>query len=231
MSSARRDFWTPAGRFVLFTLAASSIACLLGEFYGLWKMKTFALCAFVPSCALIGVIAAIDHFKGNGRLARLVWIGVLAGLVAAVAYDIFRLPFVFSRPLHLASIVPPLDLFKVFPRFGAMLLGQAIDQPGYSVAAQILGWTYHFSNGATFGVMYVALLGNPARRHWAWGIAMALALEAAMLLTPYTSAFNVPLTATFVVVTLVAHTVFGIVLGRRVANRTQEMELTPASAS
>ena len=102
-------------------------------------------------------------------------IGVTAGLAAAVAYDVFRLPFVFARELGIAAVIPPLQLFKVFPGFGAMILGEPLDQQNYSVGTTVLGWAYHFSNGATFGVMYLALVGEATRRHWTWAIAMAVA--------------------------------------------------------
>jgi hypothetical protein len=72
---------------------------------------------------------------------------------------------------------------------------------------------YHFSNGITFGVMYVALIGDGRRRSWLWAVVLATGLELAMLLTPYPQFFAIPLTALFVAVTLAAHLVFGVVLG------------------
>jgi hypothetical protein len=36
---------------------------------------------------------------------------VMAGLVAAVAYDVFRLPFVFANQLGISSVVPPMPLW------------------------------------------------------------------------------------------------------------------------
>jgi hypothetical protein len=134
-------------------------------------------------------------------------------LAAAVAYDLFRLPFVFAKPLGLDSLVPSLNLFKVFPRFGAMILGQPVQQLSYSSAAHLMGWTYHFSNGLTFGIMYLAAIGDAAKRHWVWAVVMATGLELAMLLTPYPTVFGIPTTTTFVIVTLTAHLVFGVVLG------------------
>ena len=136
-----------------------------------------------------------------------------AGLLAAVAYDVFRLPFVFAKEWGIESIVPPMKLFKVFPRFGAMVLGEPIEQPAYSTAAHVIGWIYHFSNGATFGVMYLAIVGDGRRRHWAWAVAFALVLELGMLFTPYPAVFNIPVTARFVIVTVAAHAVFGVGLG------------------
>jgi hypothetical protein len=170
--------------------------------------------------------AVLDRIKGDGQLWRVVWIGCAAGLLAAVAYDVFRLPFVFAKEWGIESIVPPMKLFKVFPRFGAMILGEAIEQPTYSAAAHVIGWIYHFSNGAMFGVMYLAIIGDARRRHWAWAVAFALALELGMLFTPYPSVFNIPVTMRFVIVTVAAHAIFGAGLGfsvRWFARRCQSL--------
>lgn len=205
--------WTPAGRLLVFALSATSIWCLLAEFYGLCSMRTFTLAVLLPATAGLVVLAVADRLRGDGRLWHGVVAGAAAGLVAAVAYDVFRLPFVSSREWGLEGVVPPLNLFKVFPRFGAMILGEPAEQPGYSTAAHLTGWAYHFSNGATFGVMYLALVGDAGRRSWLWAVLLATGLELGMLLTPYPRFFAIPLTATFVAATLAAHLVFGIALG------------------
>jgi hypothetical protein len=185
---------------------------------------------------LVALLAAalFDRQRGDGQLWRAVIIGLAGGLLAAVAYDVFRLPFVFARQWGIATLVPPMNLFKVFPRFGAMILGQPLEQSSYSAAAQILGWLYHFSNGATFGVMYVAMIGDATRRHWAWAVLMALGLELGMLLTPYPQVFGIPVSARFVMVTIAAHGLFGVALGlavRRLANSPKRLApgLQPSS--
>lgn len=213
VSSRSTSSWTGGARLIAFALSASSIACLLADFYGLCPMNVFTLFIFAP--ALIGLVALAlyDQAKGQGGVGAAVWTGLLSGLLAAVAYDLFRLPFVFAKEWGIDSLVPALDLFKVFPRFGAMVLGQPLEQTEYSPAAQIVGWIYHFSNGATFGVMYLAIIGDSSRRHWGWAILFALGLEAGMLLTPYPAKFNIPLNAGFVAVTAVAHAIFGVCLG------------------
>jgi hypothetical protein len=208
-----RTYWTAAGRGLVFLLAASSIACLLFDFYGLCPMRVFTLVVFLPALAALAAFALFDRQRGDRRLWQAVLLGAVAGLTAAVSYDLFRLPFVFAQEWGIASIVPPMKLFKVFPGFGAMILGQPIQQSSYSTAAHVIGWLYHFSNGATFGVMYLALIGYPARRHWSWALLMALALELGMLLTPYPHVFNIPVTTRFVIVTLAAHGIFGVTLG------------------
>ena len=208
-----RTYWTAGGRCLIFILASSSIACLLSDFYGLCPMKVFTPLIFLPAMAFATGLAIRDWRVGNGQLGRAVLIGTVGGLLAAVTYDVFRLPFVFAREWGIASIVPPMNLFKVFPRFGAMILGQPLEQSSYSIAASLLGWAYHFSNGATFGVMYLAMIGNGRRRHWAWAVAMAVALELGMLLTPYPHVFGIAITPRFVIVTMAAHAIFGVGLG------------------
>src|SRR6266436_6268752 len=148
----KKSYWNTGGRWVVFLLAASSIACLLFDFYRLCSMRLFTVFIFMPALAALLAFAVFDRQRGDSRLWRAVMIGIAGGLLAALAYDIFRLPFVFAKAWGIASVGPPMKLFKVFPRFGAMILGQPIEQSSYSLAAQILGWIYHFSNGATFGV-------------------------------------------------------------------------------
>ena len=205
--------WTAVGRAVVFVLAASSIWCLLAEFYGLCTMQAFTLFISLPALALLSVMACLDRRSGDRRLYRAVLIGSLAGLAAAAAYDVFRLPFVFSNQLGLAEYVPALPLFKVFPRFGAMLLGQPVEQTTFSLSAHLHGWAYHFSNGLTFGIMYLAAVGDASKRHWIWAVLLAVGLELAMLLTPYPQFFAIKIGVAFVLVTLTAHLVFGVVLG------------------
>ena len=158
-------------------------------------MRIFTIFVLLPAFVALAAFALFDRQRGDGKLWRAVLIGSTAGLIAAASYDLFRLPFVFAKEWGIAPIVPPMKLFKVFPGFGAMILGQPIEQSSYSLAAHVLGWLYHFSNGATFGVMYIAMIGNPARRHWVWAVLFALALELGMLLTPYSQVFNIAVNA------------------------------------
>jgi hypothetical protein len=207
------DFWSPGCRLAVFALASTSILSLLSEFYGVASMRAFMLLLSLPAMIVLLAGALFDRALGSQRLWRGIVVGSLAGLVAALAYDLFRLPFVFAHELGIERILLPLQLFKVFPRFGAMILGQPVEQPVYSVLAQLVGWTYHFSNGLTFGIMYVALVGDAKRRHWAWAVLFAVGLELGMLFTPYAKFFGIALTSKFVIVTVAAHLVFGLVMG------------------
>ena len=81
-------------------------------------------------------------------------------------------------------------------------------------AANLIGWAYHFSNGTTFGVMYAAMVNGEWRRLWWVAVIFAVGLELGMLFTPYPKMFGIQRSSLFVVVTLVAHGIFGVVMGR-----------------
>jgi hypothetical protein len=239
--------WTAVGRVLVFGLAATSIWCLLAEMYNLCNMRTFFYTILLPSTILLYGIAILDRNRGDGRLWRAVILGTLAGLVGAVAYDIFRLPFVYSDAWGMGRIgIPQMPLFKVFPRFGALILGQPIEQPSYSLATHLIGWAYHFSNGATFGVMFAAMYvgsqeamkatNQPAACGLAWkpiacATLMAVGIELCLLASPYASFFGIQLTPRFVVVTMIAHIIFGLGLGTYFAwHAAKWRSLTPTIA-
>jgi len=187
-------------RAAVFGLASTSFACLLGHFYGFWTMRDFACVVLLPATALLAYIAWATRRQSGGAAT---WIieGALGGIVAAVAYDLFRLPFVLNG----------YPLFKVFPEFGRMLMGA----PGPEWLAQLLGWTYHFSNGAALGIMLLTMLPRPTPRALFRGAVLwALVVEIILLNTPYVAFFKIKLDfTTFLILTVSAHLVFGVVLG------------------
>src|SRR4029077_12740599 len=102
-------------RAVVFALAWLSFGCLLGQFYGVWTMHFFGCWILPPATVLLAISAYVNRNRPFGLDSPHTWIvqGAIAGIVAAVAYDLYRLPFVLSGA----------PLFKVFPRFGELLLG------------------------------------------------------------------------------------------------------------
>jgi hypothetical protein len=177
-------------RALAFAASATSIACLLLELYSVAPMSRTVVWLLGPGTLVVSWLAWRSAIASDVRAAA------LAGFVAAVAYDVFRIPFVLAG----------MPLFKVFPAFGASITGLA-ETSAVAIAA---GWLYHFSNGISFGVMFVVLAG---RKRWALALPWALGIEAGLLLSPYASAFGIPLSAKFVAVTVAAHAVFGIVMG------------------
>lgn len=191
-----------AYRAVVFALAFLSFACLLGEFYGFWTMRLFASTALPAAMLLLVVIAYRTRSQRPGLANPCTWIveGAVGGIIAAVAYDLYRLPFVLAGA----------PLFKVFPRFGEMILGSG--QPDWLV--QVVGWGYHFSNGAALGIMFLAMVARPSGPVLFWGaVAWALFIEAVLLMTPYARFFGLALDNRFIFLTASAHLVFGVALG------------------
>ena len=192
----------PVLRALVFALAFLSFACLLGQFYGLWSMHVFGCSVLPPATVLLAFIAWRTRRQPPGVGSASTWIvqGAFGGVLAAIAYDLYRLPFVLSGA----------PLFKMFPRFGQLLLGA--EGPAWLV--QVLGWGYHFSNGAALGIMFLTLVTRPSPRVLFWGaVVWALFIETMLLLTPYTKFFGLPLDGRFIFLTASAHLVFGLALG------------------
>ena len=159
-------------------------------------MRVFGSCVMLPGTLALVLLA----WRSSSETRRWIVLGALGGLVAAVAYDLYRLPFVLAGA----------PLFKVFPRFGEMLLGTS--EPRWAV--QAAGWSYHFLNGAALGVMFLAMVPSASRTVLMWGaVVWALVVEALLLITPYTSFLGLKLDGRFIFLTATAHAIFGIVLG------------------
>jgi hypothetical protein len=174
----------------------------LGTFYGLWSMRVFGCTVLPPATAALAVVAARARRRPRDAASPYTWVveGALGGVAAAVVYDLYRLPFVLQGA----------PLFKVFPRFGELLLGA--DEPRWLV--HLVGWAYHFSNGAALGIMFLAMARRATPRTLFWGaVAWALFVEAVLLLTPYTRFFGLAFDGRFVFLTASAHLVFGVALG------------------
>ena len=164
------------------------------HFFGCWVLA--------PATALLAIAAYLHRGQPRGLGSAYTWIvqGAIAGIVAAVAYDLYRLPIVMSGA----------PLFKVFPRFGELLLGGT--EPRWLVHG--LGWTYHFSNGAALGIMFLVMASCFRRPMLFWGaVAWAVFVEAMLLITPYATFFGLKVNGRFLFFTASAHLVFGIVPG------------------
>ena len=184
--------------FVTLVAAASSIAALLLQVFG-WVRMPYTL-TFVSLPGLVLIVAVLVRTRNTDRhlfFNRLA-IGLTAGLVGLVPYDLVR---------WIVQVVFPVnfDAFAAFPTFGHLMTGQ----PLHSSTAQMAGWAYHVSNGLTFGVIYT-LLAGPAR--WWWGLLWAACLEAAMLLV-YPSLLHPASMTAFVIVSIVGHACFGTTVG------------------
>ncbi len=164
-------------------------------------MKVFAPCVLLPATILLAILA----LWGDAQTRFIIVQGALAGLFAAVIYDVFRVPFVLAGK----------PLFGVFPQFGQLLLFGKLNGDT-SFWPQIAGWAYHFSNGAALGIMGAAMIplsARPKTRFWG-SVLWATGVEILLLLSPYYQFLGLHLPMNqFVPITLAAHLVFGAALG------------------
>ena len=124
--------------------------------------------------------------------------GVLAGVVATIAYDVVRVLVVWALRL-------PLQPFATWVLFGQLIVGG-----GPRPLAWVAGTAYHYLNGILFAVAYLLLL---AGRPWWVGPIWGLGLETLMLLV-YPRWLDLRLVLIeFTVMSLAGHLAYGTVLG------------------
>jgi hypothetical protein len=158
----------------------------------------YVLAVMLPALVVLAVIAVYARRHHRRLHNRIVW-GLGAGGIASFGLDLIR------EPGTLLGAFPS-DMPQVF---GQMITGQA------GAATLLVGYVYHFLNGATFGLMFALLFGWT---RWYWGIAWALLFELGMMLSPpvmmTAGAFGVRgFWPELFLVSLLAHIVFGAVLG------------------
>jgi hypothetical protein len=135
---------------------------------------------------------------GRAEIARRVRVGLLAGALALVGYDLSRLLYVRVS----GSAFWPFETFRLF--------GQLLAGPDASPAVILLtGTVYHVANGLSFAVAYTVLFGY---RGWWAGLLWALMLESLMLAC-YPAWLGLRSLNDFLVISLLGHSVYGLILG------------------
>lgn len=156
----------------------------------------------IPAIVFLAVIAAFSR-RTQPWLSRVIALGALAGAVATIPLEIVRLTgFHFDyMPGNLPSLM------------GVLILDRFAQGPSF--ASDLAGWTYHFWNGASFGIIYSLLLGT--RRRWV-GAIFGLAVGFGFLVSPVVISlgvgyFGLQFSSGFPVTVLLAHLTYGIALG------------------
>lgn len=178
-----------------FFLGASSIAALLLYFYGLAGMGPAVRAITLPGLILLLLLAIWARYANRKALWERLVAGLWAGALATLAYDVVRLP------ISLWDV----PVFKSISYFGTLIL----DLPAPTPLSEWVGWTYHLSNGVTFGLMYALVVKVP---RWWTAVLWGVLLEGAMLVTPYAEVFGYQMAPPFVAITLSAHVVYGLAL-------------------
>jgi hypothetical protein len=178
-----------------FLLGASSIASLLLYFYGLMEMGRSVRSLAIPAVLVLILATFWAKYTQRVVLYNRILAGLFAGACATLAYDLVRVPIVWSG----------IPVFKAISYFGTVIVGQ----PTPTVTSDVYGWAYHLSNGVGFGLMYTALVAVP---RWWSAVLWGLLLEGAMLVTPYAEVFGYKVSPEFLAITIGAHLVYGVTL-------------------
>lgn len=186
-------------------LACTSGAGLIAATFLAVPLSFSAPFIVLPTTAILAGIALAGRHEG-GRLhafARLILVGAAAGLLGTVAYDA-------SRPLLRALFGFTFDPFRAIHVFGELITGR----PAGDVWAEAAGWTYHFWNGISFGMMFALIRPKGGALY---GLAWAEFLQALMMAV-YPAFLKARVDDPgFLTLGLAGHGLYGVVLGRLVS--------------
>lgn len=170
---------------------------------GYANMETLALWGLIPSVVVMAMTVAFAVWRGYRRLVNRVWVGIAAGMLATVALEAVRITS--FRVFH----GMPGDMPKLL---GVLLLNRFMLGP--SALSNVLGYLYHFWNGACFGIIFAVIFG---RIRFYWGILYGEAIGNGFLLSPAVTALGVGFFASKMhamqITVWVAHLFYGTTLG------------------
>lgn len=181
----------------LWIASFGSIALLIGQVSGVGTMHTLLLPVALPCVVVIAAGWLMASSKGDQFLAERLRLGLVGGLWGTVGYDAVRVP------LHLMGLNP----FPPIRAYGMWVCGLDHATPMTDLA----GFTYHISNGITFGWIYALFMTG---RHWGWGVLFGLGLEVMAVVTPFGELFGLRAFSQTVIIAFVAHLFYGYPLGR-----------------
>jgi hypothetical protein len=156
----------------------------------------------IPTVLGVVAIYAVARARGHRRLSNHLAAGAAVGALATVGLEVVRI-----ASFRLGGM--PGDL----PRLMGVLLTDRF-MAGPSPVSDVLGWAYHFWNGAAFGLVFTLLLG---RRPLGWTTIYGLLLGLGFLASPVVKSmgigpFGLAMPAMPATVVL-AHLVYGWLLG------------------
>jgi hypothetical protein len=169
---------------------------------GLARMSVLAVRLLVPSILLLVAVAVVAVRRGHRGLVRRMIAGAACGAAATLGLEAVRL-----TSFHFGGM--PGDL----PRLLGVLLTDRF-MLGPSVLSDVLGYAYHFWNGASFGLVFAVLFG---RSSWRWTSVYGVAIGLGFLAGPAVRAMGVGFLGlqmpTMTVTVVVAHLAYGLLLG------------------
>ncbi len=202
-------------RLALFGAACGSVIPLLAWVYDLGSFAGWSVLVGGPLVALtVGSAAFMTRTGRWPETRQAMTAGALGGLVGTAGYDLFRIPFVYGLGFGLLA---PID------SYGVLLL----DAGSSSAWTGLAGWAYHTANGVGFGVAYAVLARG---RHWGYGVAWAMVLESAVVLSPFAASYGLRgehgVQWLSIAIAYAAHVPYGLAIGRAAQHTERVVEAT-----
>jgi len=208
---------------LIIILSGASASLLLLPPLGIISYATFRDIAIIPSVIIIFAIGILSRSKFP-RLTSRLFKGMAAGAIASIALEAIRIPaYMFAKWMPMDSMISLPGLLLTEKITALSEVKQTIMQSGVPMNlyhapldAFIAGGLWHFWNGATFGIIYALLIG---KGKWWYGMIWAVIIEMVMMVAPYLIMMKGPFGIQYMdgynifVITLIAHLVFGAILG------------------
>jgi len=208
---------------LIIILSGASASLLLLPPLGIISYATFRDVAIIPSVVIIFAIGILSRSKFP-RLSSRLFKGMVAGAIASFGLEAIRIPaYMFTKWIPMDSMISIPALLLTEKITALSEVKQIIMQSGVQMNLYhapmdifLVGGLWHFWNGATFGIIYALLIG---KGKWWYGMVWAVVIEMVMMVAPYLiimkGAFGVEHMDGYniFVITLIAHLVFGAILG------------------
>lgn len=190
--------------FLLLFAAVSPNTFVVAQ-TGIAQFSTLAVKFLIPSVLLIFITIGIAALLQYKEVAHQALNGIFAGIIATIGLEIVR-----EAGFRLGTM--PGDLPKLM---GVLLLNRFALGPDFW--SNLAGWSYHFWNGATFGLIFSLLIGKG--KIWT-GILYGVLIGIGFMVSPVTRSLGVGLLGLdfksgyeFATTVMIAHIAFGAILG------------------
>ncbi|MBI4580891.1 MAG: hypothetical protein HY718_14380 [Planctomycetes bacterium] len=170
---------------------------------GIAKMSDLGVILLLPSGLLLCGLVGLAAWRGHTRLHNRLLAGAAAGFLATFGLEAVR-----ATSFHVFEGMPG-DLPRLL---GVLLLDRFMLGP--SLMSDVVGWMYHFWNGACFGIIFATMFG---RTSILWALVYGQLIGLGFLLSPAVKSlgigfmgWNMP---SMPVTVVLAHLAYGLVLG------------------
>lgn len=169
---------------------------------GYAPLSTLGERALVPAAGALVAILLVARARRRTRLSNRILAGAAAGLIATVGLEVIRF-----TSFHLGGMPGSMPQL-----LGVLMLNRFMQGPSF--LSDVVGWAYHFWNGVTFGIVFAVLFG---RKPLVWALVYAELVGIGFLISPAVTAMGtgfMGLSMPAMPITIVvAHTVYGVILG------------------